>query len=145
MFFLDEIKKLASEKGATLSEKKGLYTFQALIAERKVFLSRKKLEYIAKFRIIEDIKELKFTEMLKEKSSGLSAGSSDEMSPGFGFKKTSYNSKTDGLSGIIEEQSNLFGKSYTYKFDYASVRKEFESLVHKYGYTFRYQITSIGI
>jgi hypothetical protein len=142
---IDEIRKLVSEKGAELSEKKGFYTFQFIIAERKVFFSRKKLEYIARFRIVEETKELNFTEMLKEKSSGISIGGGDDMSPGFGFKKTSYSTGADGISGTIQEQSSLFGKNYSYKFDYSEIRKAFESIALKDGYSFKYQITPIGL
>ncbi len=53
---LDEIKAYTNEFGADLSEKKGVWDFSKLIAERKAFLSKKKLTYTAKFRIDEDSK-----------------------------------------------------------------------------------------
>ena len=83
--------------------------------------------------------------MLKESGSGRSTCSSDNISPGFGFKKISYNSKASGLSENIEEQSKLFGRNYTYKFDYSAIRQEFEVLAKNYDYIFKYQITPIGI
>ena len=89
MSLLEAIKKLADENKASLNEKKGVYTFQMLVAERKTFLSKQRLEYIAKFRLDDALKEVKFTEMLKETASGLvSGGSVDDISPGFGFKAT---------------------------------------------------------
>ncbi|PIT97489.1 hypothetical protein COT77_01210 [Candidatus Berkelbacteria bacterium CG10_big_fil_rev_8_21_14_0_10_41_12] len=146
MTLLDDIKKVADGISAEVKEKGGAYTLRATIAERKAFLSRKKLSYIAKFRIVEDDKTVKFTEMLKEVGSGLSMGGNmDDMSPGFGFKKESYNTTSGTREGLIEEQSKLFGKDYSYNFDYAKVRKEIEAAAKTAGYKFAYQITPIGL
>jgi len=146
---LEEIKVYAKEFGADLGEKKGVWDFSKLIAERKAFLSKKKLTYIAKFRVDEDSKTLKFTEMLAEKGSGLSSGGDFDggmsMSPGFGFKTESYKSGTGGREGSIGEQSSLFGKDYSYDFDYKEVRAKFEEIAKKSGYQFKYQITPIGL
>ncbi|MEI6237243.1 MAG: hypothetical protein WCP03_01410 [Candidatus Saccharibacteria bacterium] len=146
---LDEIKAYTNEFGADLSEKKGVWDFSKLIAERKAFLSKKKLTYTAKFRIDEDSKTLKFTEMLAEKGSGISSGGGFDgdmgMSTGFGFKTESYKTGMGGREGSIQEQSNLFGKDYSYDFDYKEVRSNFEELAKKSGYQFKYQITPIGL
>lgn len=48
---IDDIKSLAATIDAELKEKKGVWTMKAVIAERKAFLSKKKLEYIARFHI----------------------------------------------------------------------------------------------
>lgn len=40
---LNELKHYVAELGADLSEKKGVWTFSKVIAERKAFLSKKKL------------------------------------------------------------------------------------------------------
>ncbi|MFH0969097.1 MAG: hypothetical protein V1804_01180 [Patescibacteria group bacterium] len=148
MVLFDELKKIVSEIPAELNEKKGIYSFEVLVAERKAFLSRKKLTYSAKFRINEEGKEVKFTEMLKESGSGLSSGGggfNGEMSAGFGFKTESYNTLSGAREGNIEEQSNLFGKKYEYKFDFGAIRKKFEEKAKENGYQFSYQITSIGL
>lgn len=144
---LEEIKTYAKEFGAELSEKNGVWTLTKLIAERKVFLSKKKLTYTAKFRIVDESKELKFTEMLKEEGSGLSMGSDfdSDMSPGFGFKKEVYKSGINGREGSIEEQSSLFGKDYSYSFDYKAVRERLTKIAEAGGYKLQYQITSIGL
>lgn len=150
MSLTDSIDSYSNEMGGSLSEKKGIHTLEILIAERKAFLSKKKLRYIAKFRINEDSKELKFTEMLAESGSGLSSGGSDfdggmGMSTGFGFKTEKYNTMNGGREGSIQEQSNLFGKDYSYNFDYKEIRTRFESLAKSEGYSFKYQITPIGL
>jgi len=61
------------------------------------------------------------------------------MSAGFGFKTESYNTiKSGGRQGSIEEQSRLFGKDYTYQFDYAAIRNEVKALVEGAGFKFEY-------
>jgi hypothetical protein len=147
MSLVDDVNTYANEFGATISEKKSVWTLSKVIAERKAFLSTKKLEYTAKFRIDDDAKLIKFTEMLKESGSGLSSGSDFDggMSSGFGFKTESYNTFKGGREGSIQEQSNLFGKKYNYEFDYKEVRTKFEELAKNAGYEFKYQITPIGL
>lgn len=141
-----EIRELAGSLGGELSESRGVYTLCILVAQRKAFFSRKTLEYIAKFRINDQAKEIVFTEMLKESGSGLSiGGDQDNMSPGFGFKATAYKTGMGGREGTIEEQSNLFGKTYDYKFDFKRVRVEVEDLARGAGYVFKYKITPIGL
>lgn len=148
MDITDAIKDYANELGGDLSEKKEVYKLEILIAERKAFLSKKKLRYIAKFRINKDTKEFKFTEMLAESGSGLTSGGGGfdgGMSAGFGFKTETYKTGGGGREGSIQEQSNLFGKDYSYNFDYKAVRAKFENLAKNAGYDFKYQITPIGL
>jgi len=145
---LDEIKNFAAQFGADLNEKKGVWEFSKVIAERKAFLSKKRLTYSAKFRIDNESKTVKFTEMLSEKGSGLSSGGFDSdmgMSTGFGFKKEVYKSGSAGREGSIEEQSSLFGKDYKYNFDYKEVRQKIEELAKANGFQFNYQVTAIGL
>ena len=139
MDLLDELKKVAGEINGEVEEKKGEYVLKAVIAERKVFLSKKKLTYIAKIRLNEENKEVSFTEMLMEAGSGLSSGS-DEISPGFGFKTETYNTMSGERKGTIEEQSNLFGKNYSYNFDYGKIREQVKKIVGNMGYKFSYHI-----
>lgn len=145
MSMIDKINDYAVEIDGKVSEKKGIYTLEVPVAERKAFLSKKKLQYISKFRINDETKEVKFTEMLKESGSGLSSGGMDDMSPGFGFKTESYNTMNKGREGTIEEQSNLFGKDYSYSFNYEKIRMKFEELAKEEGYAFKYQITPVGL
>ena len=143
---LDDIRQLAKDAGAELTEKKGRYTFKKLVAERKAFLSKQRLEYIAQFRIADDAHELHLTEMLKESSFGLSTGGDDDaMSPGFGFKTGVYKTGLGGREGTIEQQSDLFGKKYDYKFDFKALRSKFEAIAAANSYTFRYHITPVGL
>jgi hypothetical protein len=145
MALIDDIKTIVLAIPMELQEKNGIYSFEATIAERKTFLSRKKLTYKGKFRIDEEKKTVKFTEMLKESGFGLSSGTDDGISPGFGFKTESYNTFSGAREGTIEEQSNLFGKKYDYTFDYGKIRKQIEEKAKEAGYQFSYQITSIGL
>lgn len=146
MSLIEDITKIVNDLPAQLSEKNGIYTFDVLVAERKAFLSKKKLTYNAKFRIDDTTKTIKFTEMLKESGSGFNSGGvDDEMSMGMGFKAETYNTMSGAREGTIQEQSDLFGKKYTYSFDYAQIRTNIEKKATEHGYVFAYQITSIGL
>lgn len=143
---LDEIKTIVESMGVKLEEKNGVYTLKTVVAERKAFLSNKKLEYIAKFRLDEGNKTLKFTEMLKESGLGLSMGGGmDEMTPGMGFKVQTFKTGVGPREGTIEEQSTLFGKQYQYKFDFKTIREKFKTVAENNGWEFKYQITEIGL
>ena len=115
----------------------GSARMEAVIAERKAFLSRKKLTYICRFRVDEAAKEVRFFEMLKESGFGLSSGGGDEgMSAGFGFKKETYNTFGKERTGTIEEQSRLFGKDYAYTFDFGPFREAARKAAEGAGYRF---------
>ncbi len=136
---LDDIGSLISAVPAHMTEKNGLYSFEFTIAERKAFLSVRKLVYKGAFRLDETKKELRFSEMLKESGSGLSSGI-DGISPGFGFKVETYKTGAGPREGGITEQSALFGKQYRYSFDYSRIRKNIEDKAVSAGYSFHYQI-----
>ncbi len=144
MAVIEDLKAVVSGLQVELQEKKGVYSFEKVIAERKAFLSKKKLTYSAKFRVDEGNREVRFTEMLKESGSGLSMGG-DDTGPGFSFKKESYNTLSGSREGSIEEQSSLFGKKYSYSFDYGEIRGKIEAAAGKNGYKFTYKITGIGL
>ena len=141
---VDAIKEFVEGLRATLKEKRGVYSVQVVVAERKAFLSKKKLTYSAKFRVDEDKKELRFTEMLKESGSGVSSGDS-EFGSGFGFKRETYKTGKGAREGSIEEQSTFFGKQYSYTVDFSAVRTAIEREAIKSGYTFTYQVISRGL
>ncbi len=145
MALADDIRSYAAGLPAELTEKKGIFSLKCLVAERKAFLSKKKLEYVAKFLIDDAAKQLRFTEMLAERGSGISSGNSDDMAPGFGFKKETYSSGMRGRSGNITEQSTLFGKQYSYSFDFQAIRQRIEGLAAQAGYGFEYKVTPAGL
>lgn len=124
----------------TFERKKDVFCLDTVIAERKAFLSKQKLSYTARFRVDESTREVSFTEKLDERKSGLGVGGSDDISPGFSFRKTSTNSTMEGLEGVIDEQSTLFGKQYSYTFDYKRVRAAVKQAAESEGYSFRYKI-----
>lgn len=139
---LSELKNIIEGRSGELKEHKGKYTFEILVAERKAFLTSKKLKYLSNFRIDEVKKELSYSEMLKETGIGFSSGVVDN-SPGYGFKTTVYKSGFNGRNETIKEQSDLFGKQYTYKVEFGSIRKEFERKAQELGYVFKYSLTLI--
>ncbi len=114
-------------------QRDGSLAMEAPIAERKAFLSKRKLAYKCKLRVNEGPRSITFWEMLVEKGSGVSG--SDDTAPGFGFKKETYSTKGKELSGGIEEASRLFGKDYTYTWDYAAVRNAVRGAAEAAGYS----------
>ncbi len=117
-----------------VKKKKGTCRFSFVVAERKVFLSRKRLTYAARYRVNEEKKEVVFSEMLRETSSGLFGGSGSSMS---GY---SVNTLSGARKGNISEQSRLFGRKYDYSFDFESVRDRFREIAEENGYGFVYKI-----
>jgi hypothetical protein len=139
MQLIDQIKDYAKSIPADVKEKKGIYTIQFTVAERKAFLSRQKLEYQAQLRVDDNTKTVKFTELLKEASSGME-------SAGMTFKTESYKTGPGGqLESVIDQQANLFGKKYDYNFDFKTIRGKIKSLAENAGYDFKYQITAKGL
>ncbi|GAB4114729.1 MAG: hypothetical protein Kow00103_08870 [Candidatus Caldatribacteriota bacterium] len=111
-------------------QKDGSLVLQFVIAERKVFLSKKKLTYKCKLRVNEEKKEVTFYETLNESSIGLSSDT------GFSIKKETYGIKGKEREGGIEEISKLFGKSYNYTFDYKKIREAVKKEAEKKNYSF---------
>lgn len=143
---IEEVQQALSNYDGTWKEKNGVWEFNSVIAERKAFLSKKKLTYQVKMRIDSVNKIINFSEMLIEASSGLSSsggGFDDGMSTGLGFKTETYNTMSGAREGNIEEQSNLFGKKFEYKFDYKDVRVKIEELAKNAGFEFKYQILPV--
>ncbi len=114
-------------------QKDGSLAMEALIAERKSFLSKRKLTYKCKLRVDDGARSVTFWEMLLEKGSGVSGG--DDMAPGFGFKKETYGTNSKERSGRIEEASSLFAKDFDYTWDYAAVRGAVRGVAEAAGYS----------
>ncbi len=73
-------------------------------------------------------------------SASSSGGGDDEMSSGFGFKKETYNTFGKERQGTIEEQSKLFGKDYSYKFDFGAFRGAVRKAAEGAGYRFEVKL-----
>lgn len=142
---IEQIKQSLENYTGIWKEKKGVWEFTSVIAERKAFLFKKKLTYQSKMRIDSVSKTIIFSEMLIESGSGLSSGGGfdDGMSAGIGFKTETYNTTSGAREGDIEEQSNLFGKKFEYKFNYKEIRSRIEEISKKAGFTFKYQILPV--
>ncbi len=140
---IDDIKKALENYAGDWSEKKGVVEFKSTIAERKAFLSKKRLTYSARFRVDDEAKTVTFSEMLVEAGSGLSSGTDDGISAGVGFKTETYNTMNKAREGTIEESSKLFGRKFEYKFNYKEIRSKVEDTVKKLGYKFEYQVLPV--
>lgn len=119
--------------GPLQPQKDGSLAMETLVAERKAFLSKRKLTYKCRLRVDDVARSVTFWEMLVEKGSGVSGG--DDMAPGFGFKKETYSTKGKELSGSIEEASSLFGKDFDYNWDYTVVRNMVRGAAEAAGYS----------
>jgi len=126
MNLTEELLALARERQADVQEKKGVVSLKFLVAERKAFLSKKKLHYTFKFFVDEAGKAVRYEDMLAESGLGMSGGDLDS-GPGFGFKTETYRvGMGQPREGAVQEQSVLFGQKYTYTFDFAQFRGEVE-------------------
>jgi hypothetical protein len=147
MGLFEDIKAYADSEGLELTGHKSGYRLSRNIAERKAFLSRKRLDYIASFKIDDAAKKVLITEMLKESGSGI-AGAEDfdgsGMTTGFGFRTETYRTGPGPREGTIVEQSDFFGKKYDYRFDFRTVRERIEGLTLAAGYEFFYELTARG-
>jgi hypothetical protein len=121
----------SQEVGAKVNPKGQGGEAKLLIAERKSFLSKKKVEYSAKFRVDEDDRSVHFTETLKESGSGLS--------------KETYRTGPGGRDGSLEAQGNLLGKKYAFTFDYGRIRAAVRAIAERHAYRFEYQVFPRGL
>jgi hypothetical protein len=143
--FIGKLKSALTKYNGEWKEKKGLYEFSTTIAERKAFLAKKKLIYASRLRIDDPARILKFSEMLIESGSGISSGGGFDngMSTGFGVKTESYNTFGGTRKGTLEEQSKLFGKDYSYRFDFNEIRSKVQDAAVEAGYRFDYQLMPV--
>jgi hypothetical protein len=136
---------LADEAGAQVSGKGQGGEAKLVIAEQKSLLSKKKVEYTAKFKVDDKDQVVRFFEMLKESGSGMSGGDSSDFGGGWGVSKTSYKMSGGGIEGTLESQGALLGKKFAFTFDYGKIRKAVQAIAEQNGYTFEYQILPKGL
>jgi hypothetical protein len=140
----DEIRSFLAQEGAKIGGKGTSGDAKLVVAEQKSFLSKKTVEYSARFKVDEDERVVRFFEVLKESGSGMSGGGADDVGGGWGFGKETY--KTGGgREGNISEQGALLGKKYSFEFDYARIREGIEKIAIERGYRFDCRITPKGL
>jgi hypothetical protein len=122
------------EIGGEVKERGSDIEFTKVLAERRAFLAKKRLVYRARLRVDERARAVHLSESLVETSAGLAPES------GFGLKTETYRTGTGPREGSIAEQAKLFGKTYAYTFDHASVRPAIEGLAQEHGYTVHYHL-----
>lgn len=145
MGVIDEIRLyLEGEAGAKVDGKGQGGSATLVLVQQKSFLSKKTVEYVAKFKVQEDDHVVRFFEMLKESGSGMSAGDGD-VGGGWGVSKGTYKSGLGGLEGGIEAQGSLLGNKYGFTFDYARIRTAVKAIAESHGYRFEYQLTPKGL
>lgn len=141
---LEEIKKyLDSFDGSLVEEKSGLWVFSYKVASRDTAINKTSVSFMAKFRILDDQKLVRYTEIIKEVSSGLGVGG--DLPMGVGTKSETYRVGAEGREGTVTERSTLAGKSLEYKLDYKAVRQSIKDIAEKNGYKYKYKILPFGI
>ncbi|OFW58188.1 MAG: hypothetical protein A2133_00700 [Actinobacteria bacterium RBG_16_64_13] len=115
------------------------------MAEQKSFLSKKRVEYSAKFKVDDDDRAVRFFEMLKESGAGMSGGDALDVGGGWGFSKETYKTSLGGRDGSLEAQGSLLGKKYAFTFDYGRIRTAVQAIAQRNGYRFDYQVTPKGL
>jgi hypothetical protein len=146
MALMDEIKDyFTGEVGATVGGKGQSGQATLIIAEQKSFLSKKTVEYSAKFKVMDEDRVVRFFEMLKESGSGMSAGDAGGVGGGWGVSKETYKTGFGGREGSIEAQGSLLGKKFAFTFAYATIRKAVQAIAEGHGYQFEYQVLPKGL
>ena len=146
MALADDITSYLTDLGAETNHKSGRGAAKLVLAEKKSFLSRKKVEYHAKFKVDESARTVHFFEMLKESGAGMSGGDLDDVGGGVGFRKETYRTGGGGgRAGGIEAQGSLLGQRYSFTSDFGQVRSAIEKIVQQQGYQFDYQLTPKGL
>jgi hypothetical protein len=125
------------EFGGEVDERGNAIGFAKVVAERKTFLSRKRLVYRASIRVDEEKREVHLSESLTESGLGLASES------GVGFKTETYRTGRGPREGGIAEQSKLFGKVYAYTFDHGAIRAKIEALAREHGHIVRYHVAGL--
>jgi hypothetical protein len=116
-----------------------------VVAEQKSLLSKKRVEYTARFKVEDKDRVVRFFEMLKESGSGMSGGDTGDFGGGWGVTKTTYKTSGSGIEGNLEAQGALLGKKFGFSFDYGRVRNAVRAIAERDGYRFEYQLTPKGL
>ena len=142
----DEIESYFSQRvGAKVGGKGQSGEAKLVIAEQKSLLSKKTVEYSAKFKVLDDDRVVRFFEMLKESGAGMSGGDASDVGGGWSFSKEIYKTGGRGREGSIEQRGSLLGNKYAFTFDYASIRMAVQAIAERNGYRFDYQLTPKGL
>lgn len=115
----------------------GTMTLEAVVAERKSILSRRKLTYACRIRMDDRMKAVRFFERLTEVGFGLSAGGTgDSMSSGLSIKREVSAVSSRERRGTIQEWSRLWGSEYAYTFEPGRFRDMLRRAATDAGYAF---------
>ena len=127
-----ELAEIGSGFGLESKEKKGVVTLSRLAAEKKGFLSKRKVTYQALYKIDQEQKELHFTEFLIESASGAGGAGSESWSTG---------SAKEGPEGRVGKRMSALAKKYQIHFPAVEVGVRFRQAAEAGGYAFIFQKT----
>jgi hypothetical protein len=114
-------------------QKDGSLIGEAVLAERRAFISGKKLTYRCKARVDEASRTVRFWEMLVEMRWGAAGGPDGA---GSGASLSAGVPATGGKERprSIAEVARCFGKDYSYRWDYSAVRASLQRIAVAAGY-----------
>ena len=141
---IERLKEIVTEKMQNLpvvyNQRGDIHSFSSVLSERKTLFSLHKLIFTASYMLDIEAGEVTYNETLEEQRTGLGAGQDENDSSGLTLKKWKTSSGPGGLEGLIDDQSALLKKKYTFAFDYRQLRSEVKKTVESSGYKYRYQI-----
>lgn len=138
----EAIRRAFQGRGAEFTDRDGVLSVTLVVAERKGFLSRRKVTYSARFRVDEPRRTVLFSELLKESGSGLT-GSGPLGEPGAGFKVQTWKTGRGPRQGMIEEQARDLAGRFQMSIDFAANRAAVEKAVAEIGYALEYHVLSV--
>ncbi len=128
----EELRGIAAEFGLDSKEEKGVVALSRPAAEKKGFLSKRKVTYRALYKIDPEKKELHFTEFLVESGSGAGGTGSESWSTG---------RDKEGPEGRVGKRMSALAKKYQIHFPAVEVGVRFRQAAEAGGYAFTYQKT----
>ncbi len=137
---IDAVRREVPNLGETFVRKKDIWELKALLAERKAFLSRKKLFFRAAFQVDEATRSVRYSERLEESGSGFGAG--DDI-VGAGVRTWKISSGKEAQTGEMTEELRLFGEKYAFTFRCEAVREVVKRVAEEEGFAFHYRIGGV--
>jgi hypothetical protein len=138
----EAIRKVFHGRGATFTDRDGVLAVEVPIAERRSLLSRRRLTYSARFRVDEQRRVVRFTEMLKEAGWGL-PGSGALGGPGLGVEVRTWKSGRAPREERIDAQARDLAGRFELSFDLGANRAAVRKALGDVGYALEYHVLSV--
>lgn len=139
----ERVRELAGE---LVPQRDGSLKLEQVIAERRRFLSRKKVTYVCRLRVDPEARAVRFYEALKESGFGLSGGGGDDdLGPGLGYCKESYACSGKCRAGTVAERLRGLGGGFTFRFDLGALHEALRACTASAGFSLITCLTEKGV